>query len=222
MSGSAVGPRAVSRARLTDPAVDLDALPPLDQIVLSHLHEDHFDRAVEKRLDKGIPTLTTPHAAAGLARKGFRAAQAVPAWESLTVTPSSSPRWVTFSVGRATRIRAAPGPTALRSRSSRGWSRRPPPTRTFTSFGGARPSISRCPKSAGADGDLVASFSPPTPLKSQVRSRAMITSSCARSHRVGGPERRPTPRIHPGEVARGVAPLVLGFRWRDTRLNGAG
>src|SRR4051794_40693286 len=71
--------------RLTDPALELDALPPLDLIVLSHLHEDHFDRVVEERLDKGLPIVTTPHAAAGLARKGFRATHPLPTWETLTV-----------------------------------------------------------------------------------------------------------------------------------------
>src|SRR4051812_49541959 len=41
--------------RLTDPAIELDALPPIDLIVLSHLHGDHFDQIVEQRLDKDLP-----------------------------------------------------------------------------------------------------------------------------------------------------------------------
>jgi L-ascorbate metabolism protein UlaG (beta-lactamase superfamily) len=36
--------------RLTDPAVEIDALPALDLVVLSHLHEDHWDRVAEARL----------------------------------------------------------------------------------------------------------------------------------------------------------------------------
>lgn len=71
--------------RLTDPALELDALPPIDLVVLSHLHEDHFDRVVEERLDKGLPIVTTPRAASGLARKGFRATHALPTWEALEV-----------------------------------------------------------------------------------------------------------------------------------------
>src|SRR5690242_7697965 len=33
--------------RLTHPAIDFDHLPPIDLVVLSHLHEDHFDKLVE-------------------------------------------------------------------------------------------------------------------------------------------------------------------------------
>ncbi len=72
--------------RLTDPAIELDALPPIDLVVLSHLHEDHFDRVVERRLDKGLPIVTTPNAASRLAAKGFRATHGVPTWETLTVS----------------------------------------------------------------------------------------------------------------------------------------
>jgi L-ascorbate metabolism protein UlaG (beta-lactamase superfamily) len=32
--------------RLTEPALDIDQLPPLDFIVLSHHHGDHFDEVV--------------------------------------------------------------------------------------------------------------------------------------------------------------------------------
>src|SRR5690242_7657168 len=35
--------------RLTDPALNLEDLPPVDFVVLSHLHEDHFDRRVAAR-----------------------------------------------------------------------------------------------------------------------------------------------------------------------------
>src|SRR4028119_2320165 len=36
--------------RLTEPALDIDELPPLDLCVLSHYHGDHFDRIAEERL----------------------------------------------------------------------------------------------------------------------------------------------------------------------------
>src|SRR5207248_1764113 len=48
--------------RGTDPALELDALPPVDCVLLSHLHEDHFDREVERRLDKALPIVTAPQA----------------------------------------------------------------------------------------------------------------------------------------------------------------
>jgi L-ascorbate metabolism protein UlaG (beta-lactamase superfamily) len=76
----------MTAARRTDPAIELEALPPIDFVLLSHLHEDHFDREVERKLDRSLPIVTTPHGAAGLTAKGFSAAKALNKWESLTVT----------------------------------------------------------------------------------------------------------------------------------------
>jgi len=53
--------------RRTEPALTLDELPPLDLVILSHMHEDHFDRVVERDLDKTLPIITTAHAARDLA-----------------------------------------------------------------------------------------------------------------------------------------------------------
>src|SRR5436190_17821093 len=41
--------------RRTDPAMELRDLPPLDFVLVSHLHEDHFDRLVERELPKALP-----------------------------------------------------------------------------------------------------------------------------------------------------------------------
>ena len=49
--------------RLHDPALDVDRLPALDAVVLSHMHGDHWDRVAQARLDKRLPVFTTPHAA---------------------------------------------------------------------------------------------------------------------------------------------------------------
>src|SRR3954447_9325826 len=76
----------MTATRRTDPALELEALPPVDLVVLSHMHEDHFDREVERKLDRGLPIITTPHAAADLSSKGFRAARGLKTWEALTVT----------------------------------------------------------------------------------------------------------------------------------------
>jgi L-ascorbate metabolism protein UlaG (beta-lactamase superfamily) len=76
----------MTAARRTDPAVELEALPPIDFVILSHMHEDHFDREVERKLDRNLPIVTTPHAAADLTSKGFRAAKALNTWEPLTVS----------------------------------------------------------------------------------------------------------------------------------------
>ncbi len=48
--------------RLTDPAINIEDLPPVDLCVLSHYHGDHFDQLVEEKLDKNLPIVTTNHA----------------------------------------------------------------------------------------------------------------------------------------------------------------
>ncbi|KAI2639436.1 Metallo-hydrolase/oxidoreductase [Xylaria nigripes] len=56
-----LGP-GVTAQRVKDPAVDMDGLPPVDLVLLSHYHEDHFDRLVEERLNRDFVIVTTPHA----------------------------------------------------------------------------------------------------------------------------------------------------------------
>ncbi|KAH9909206.1 Metallo-hydrolase/oxidoreductase [Xylariomycetidae sp. FL2044] len=56
-----LGP-GVNAQRRTNPAVDLHDLPALDCILLSHYHEDHFDRLVENSLNRAFDIVTTPHA----------------------------------------------------------------------------------------------------------------------------------------------------------------
>jgi L-ascorbate metabolism protein UlaG (beta-lactamase superfamily) len=49
--------------RLTDPALSIQELPPIDFVVLSHHHGDHFDQRAARDLDHGLPIVTEPHAA---------------------------------------------------------------------------------------------------------------------------------------------------------------
>lgn len=56
--------------RLTEPALAIDDLPPIDFVVLSHFHGDHFDRIAEEKLDRTLPIITTRHAATRLASRG--------------------------------------------------------------------------------------------------------------------------------------------------------
>lgn len=68
--------------RLTQPAMNIEDLPPLDLCVLSHYHGDHFDQLVEEKLNKYLPIVTTNHAKEKLEEKGFHKAIGVETWES--------------------------------------------------------------------------------------------------------------------------------------------
>src|SRR3954470_6180252 len=48
--------------RLTNPAIEIEELPPLDLCLLSHLHGDHWDDVAEAKLSRSLPIVTTPHA----------------------------------------------------------------------------------------------------------------------------------------------------------------
>jgi L-ascorbate metabolism protein UlaG (beta-lactamase superfamily) len=72
----------LTTTRLTDPAMEIDDLPPLDLVLLSHFHADHFDRLAEERLDRAVPILTTPDAAEQLDDRGFRRPVPLETWES--------------------------------------------------------------------------------------------------------------------------------------------
>ncbi len=86
--------------RLRDPAIDIDALPPLDAVVLSHMHGDHWDRRATTELDHGLPVLTTPHAAKRLARRGFGSALALSTWQTHKVVKGETVVTVTALPGR--------------------------------------------------------------------------------------------------------------------------
>ncbi|KAI0018350.1 Metallo-hydrolase/oxidoreductase [Xylariomycetidae sp. FL0641] len=83
-----LGPEVTAQRR-TNPAVDLHALPAPDGILLSHYHEDHFDRLVEDRLRRDVDIVTTPHAKACLAGPGkedpFRAVHDLDPFQSLAL-----------------------------------------------------------------------------------------------------------------------------------------
>ncbi|MBF8190156.1 MBL fold metallo-hydrolase [Nonomuraea sp. K274] len=71
----------LSTRRLTDPAVEIGELPPIDAVVLSHLHGDHWDRVAHKGLDKGTPVITTTSAAGKLRRRGFGGSVGLEVWQ---------------------------------------------------------------------------------------------------------------------------------------------
>ncbi len=71
--------------RLTDPACELSDLPPLDFVLLSHFHGDHFDQAAEDGLDKAIPIVTVRQSAALLAERGFANTWPLDLWQTQVV-----------------------------------------------------------------------------------------------------------------------------------------
>jgi L-ascorbate metabolism protein UlaG (beta-lactamase superfamily) len=86
--------------RLTNPAMEIEELPPLDFVVLSHYHGDHFDRVAEERLRKDVPIVTTEHAAGELKDKGFTEAIALDTWDSVNVQKGNARVRVTSMPGR--------------------------------------------------------------------------------------------------------------------------
>lgn len=71
--------------RRTDPAVEFEDLPPLDFVLLSHMHGDHFDRVAERKLNKATPIVSTRHAVAYLKKRNFTSAHALRTWETLAL-----------------------------------------------------------------------------------------------------------------------------------------
>jgi L-ascorbate metabolism protein UlaG (beta-lactamase superfamily) len=86
--------------RLTNPALEIEQLPPLDFCVLSHYHGDHFDRVAEERLQKDLPIITTEHAATELKDKGFTAPLALDTWDAVTVEKGDARVSITSMPGK--------------------------------------------------------------------------------------------------------------------------
>ena len=86
--------------RLTDPAMDVADLPPLDLVLLSHFHGDHFDQVAERDLDRSLPVVTTPEAVGQLAERGFAQGIGLQTWETVTVTRGEQRLRITSCPGR--------------------------------------------------------------------------------------------------------------------------
>ena len=86
--------------RLTDPAVEIDDLPALDAVVLSHYHADHFDRIAEARLDRSVSIITTPQAADALAELGFDTLHPLATWSTTDVVGDAAMCTVRAMPGR--------------------------------------------------------------------------------------------------------------------------
>src|ERR1051325_3598333 len=86
--------------RLTHPALAIEQLPPLDFVVLSHYHGDHFDRIAEERLRRDVPIVTTEHAAGELKDKGFTETIALSTWDAVTIRKGEGSVRLTSMPGR--------------------------------------------------------------------------------------------------------------------------
>jgi L-ascorbate metabolism protein UlaG (beta-lactamase superfamily) len=86
--------------RLTNPALEIEELPPLDFCVLSHYHGDHFDRIAEEKLQKDLPIITTEHATTELKDKNFTATIPLDTWDSVTVLKGDAKVRVTSMPGK--------------------------------------------------------------------------------------------------------------------------
>ena len=86
--------------RLTNPAVNIEQLPPLDLVILSHFHGDHFDQVAVRELDKSFPIVTTPHAAEELSLRGFTNPQQLEKWESISFVKGNIRLQITATPGR--------------------------------------------------------------------------------------------------------------------------
>jgi L-ascorbate metabolism protein UlaG (beta-lactamase superfamily) len=86
--------------RLTDPALTFDQLPPIDLIVLSHFHGDHFDQLVEQKLNRDIPIASTPEAVAKLKELGFKSTYALRTWDALKVSKGDATLRISAMPGR--------------------------------------------------------------------------------------------------------------------------
>lgn len=71
--------------REVEPACQIADLPPVDLIVLSHYHGDHFDDVAARELDKALPIVSTADAVDKLNALGFERGHALDTWESMQV-----------------------------------------------------------------------------------------------------------------------------------------
>ncbi|CAN7457424.1 MBL fold metallo-hydrolase [Massilia sp. LjRoot122] len=86
--------------RKTNPAIKFEELPPIDLVVLSHFHGDHFDQLVQKRLKRSTPIVTTKEGGERLKRHGFTRTFGLSSWDRLEVSKGDARLRVTATPGR--------------------------------------------------------------------------------------------------------------------------
>ena len=86
--------------RLHEPAAQVADLLPLDLIVLSHHHGDHWDEIADRDVPKDVRIVTTAHAAKKLRRSGFTRIDVLGTWDSVTVRRGATTLEVTALPGK--------------------------------------------------------------------------------------------------------------------------
>jgi L-ascorbate metabolism protein UlaG (beta-lactamase superfamily) len=86
--------------RLHEPAAQIAGLLPLNCVLLSHHHGDHWDEVADRDMPRTVPIVTTGHAARKLRRSGFEQVHALETWQSLTVRVGSTTCTITALPGR--------------------------------------------------------------------------------------------------------------------------
>ncbi len=86
--------------RQTNPAIAFDQLPPIDLVILSHMHDDHFDKLVQERLNRNTPIVSTREASEALKRLGFQQRFALSDWDRLEVTKGDTRLRITTAPAR--------------------------------------------------------------------------------------------------------------------------
>jgi L-ascorbate metabolism protein UlaG (beta-lactamase superfamily) len=90
----------LSTTQLTDPAVDIADLAPLDLVLVSHFRGDHFDQVAQRDLDRDLPIVTTRQSAKELEGIGWRRTHALDTREALEVRRGTSTLRITACPGR--------------------------------------------------------------------------------------------------------------------------
>jgi L-ascorbate metabolism protein UlaG (beta-lactamase superfamily) len=86
--------------RQTNPAIEFDQLPPVDFVLLSHLHDDHFDKLVREKLDRATPIISNDAADDELRKLGFKNVFGLGTWQDVLVTKGAASVRVTATPGR--------------------------------------------------------------------------------------------------------------------------
>ncbi len=94
--------------RRTNPALEIEDLPPLDLCILSHMHEDHWDRVAAAKLSKTLPIVTTYEATKKLRQQGFTQPYPLDTWATQIFRKGE--QWL-----RITAMPARHGPGALQA-----------------------------------------------------------------------------------------------------------